>query len=303
MAHMGLESLSDTYQGEDSVDDICNTFLQKYIFGVRHRDKADDSLYNLCTSLLYHLLLYVDLRQAIRYDNGPAIVAHWSFWLATLLGTGRTQYSTEAANFICNMKADWSEAISNLATHNRTINTHGREGHSKPIDMLVEHYNKILKGVYRASGGHLTVEHAKDASLAVQMFDEARKFCSKLFNTRQTVRHSVPSADRDIKLMTDAVVDEKTYNITPGRRLLGNKTFENPVTKGMAKITEAKWLESFLQKEDGRLPQTPDATDANMEGGNNMVEEEDASDDNSDDNADSDESDDDDTNTDLLMDE
>ncbi|CAH1240866.1 Hypp6138 [Branchiostoma lanceolatum] len=100
--------------------------------------KPDDDLLEFSTSLLYHLMLYIELRQSIRYKNGPAIISHW---LATFPGTGRSQYSTEAANLIASVVADWPEAVSVLATNNRTVNTHDREGHGKPI------------GLKRAPGG------------------------------------------------------------------------------------------------------------------------------------------------------
>ncbi|KAI8487177.1 hypothetical protein Bbelb_349750 [Branchiostoma belcheri] len=74
--------------------------------------------------------------------------------------------------------------------------------------MLVEHYNKILKNVLKRSGGHLTYKHAKEVSLAVPLLDEARRFCSKLFGTQQTVGHTSPSAEKDITTMIGRLLDE-----------------------------------------------------------------------------------------------
>lgn len=52
------------------------------------------------------MLLYVDLRNAIRFENGPHIIRHWQQWLVYFLGCGKHNYSTEAANLICKIKAD-----------------------------------------------------------------------------------------------------------------------------------------------------------------------------------------------------
>ncbi|XP_078679284.1 uncharacterized protein LOC144914924 [Branchiostoma floridae x Branchiostoma belcheri] len=247
---MEMESTADDYKGEDSIDDISKSFLQAFVFKKKHGCTADDSIHSLSTSLLYHLMLYVDLRQSIKYENGAAIIAHRRYWLPTLLGTGRSQYSSEAANLLANLAADWSEEMATLATNNRTVNFHGRQGHGKAVDMLVEHYNKILKTVLKRSGGHVTFKQAKQVSLAIPLLDEARKLCRQLFATKQTTRHTSPSVDRDIKIMVDHLVEGNVYSVHPGRLLFLGKKFEDPVTKGLKKITEGKCLEHFLQKEN-----------------------------------------------------
>ncbi|KAI8479744.1 positive regulation of bleb assembly [Branchiostoma belcheri] len=61
-----------------------------------------------------------DRKKSPAYENGADIISQCRFWLPTFLGTGRTQYSTEAANLLANLAADWSEAVAVLATNNRT---------------------------------------------------------------------------------------------------------------------------------------------------------------------------------------
>ena len=57
------------------------------------------------------------------------------------MGTGRNNYSVEAANLIANLQADFPKHIAYVSTHNRTVNMEGRPGCGKPIDQLMEHYN------------------------------------------------------------------------------------------------------------------------------------------------------------------
>ena len=80
---------------------------------------------------------YVDLREAIRWEYGPHIIRHWKWWLPRFLATGCSNYASEA---IANMTADYQKHI---ATHNRTVNTtKGKPGHGKPVDQMIEHYNR-----------------------------------------------------------------------------------------------------------------------------------------------------------------
>ena len=57
------------------------------------------------------------------------------------LGSGRRNYSTEAANLLPNLKADWSPCMDYIQTYDRTVNMTGESGGSKPIDQMLEYYN------------------------------------------------------------------------------------------------------------------------------------------------------------------
>lgn len=87
------------------------------------------------------LLLYADLRHAIRHENGPHIVRHWKIWLPRFIGCGRKNYATESIHVLANLFANFPKHIAYIVTHNRTVNTRGKFGHGKPIDQMVEHYN------------------------------------------------------------------------------------------------------------------------------------------------------------------
>ncbi|XP_078697939.1 uncharacterized protein LOC144925719 isoform X2 [Branchiostoma floridae x Branchiostoma belcheri] len=68
---MKMESTSDDYEGEDSIGQIGKSFLQAFVYKKKHECTADDSIFALSTSLLY-----VDLRQSFKYENGAAIILH-----------------------------------------------------------------------------------------------------------------------------------------------------------------------------------------------------------------------------------
>lgn len=96
---------------------------------------------NLHRAFLHIAYLYVDLREAIRYENGPHIVRHWKLWLPRFVGTGRKNYAIEAIQLVANLKADFPQHLAYIITNNRTVNIQGKIGHGKPIDQMVEHYN------------------------------------------------------------------------------------------------------------------------------------------------------------------
>lgn len=103
--------------------------------------ESDDPVYALHRSLLYTGFLYVDLRKAIRCEEGEQIIRLWKHWAILFLGTNRKNYSNEALNLLCNIKATFPKHIAYIATHNRTVNTTGKPGCGKPMDQMLEHYN------------------------------------------------------------------------------------------------------------------------------------------------------------------
>ena len=92
-------------------------------------------------SFLYTAFLYIDLREAIRFEGGSHVIRMWKFWLPIFLGTKCYNYATEGVNLLANLQADFPKHIAHIITHNRTVNTDGRPGYGKPIDQMVEHYN------------------------------------------------------------------------------------------------------------------------------------------------------------------
>ena len=103
--------------------------------------EKDDHLYLLHRRILHLGFFYLNLRHSIRDENGPKIIAAWKYALILFLGSGRRNYATQAANFLCNLQADWSSSTAFIAIHNRTVNTSGIKGRGKPIDQQMEHYN------------------------------------------------------------------------------------------------------------------------------------------------------------------
>ena len=122
---------------EDWLKSTATTIVSHTILPV----KCSDPSYSFHRSFMHTAFLYADLREAIRFENGPHIVQLWKHWLLYFLATGKRNYTTEAANLLCNLKAVFPAHIAYIVTHNRTVNTSGKEGRGKPIDQMIEHYN------------------------------------------------------------------------------------------------------------------------------------------------------------------
>ena len=139
-AHFGISSKNDVVHHETSskwLEDTASDLVDKTLVLSETTDKVAE----FSRSFMHAAFLYYDLRKAIQLEDGEHTIRHYKLWLPYFLGTGRKNYSGEAANLICNLQADFPKHIAYIAIHNRTVNTRGISGYGKPVDQMVEHYN------------------------------------------------------------------------------------------------------------------------------------------------------------------
>lgn len=105
------------------------------------RSTAEHLVVETLRTFLHMAFLYVDLRMAIRYENGPQIIRHWKMWLPRFMGTGCNNYAVESIHLLAKLSATFPKHIAYIATHNRTVNYERKPGRGKPIDQMNEHYN------------------------------------------------------------------------------------------------------------------------------------------------------------------
>lgn len=132
-----LTSISDTIKHDNSLEWL-KSMAENL---VRETIMPADEAQTMNRAFLHMAFLYIDLRNSIRYEDGPHVVRHYKLWLPRFIGTGRRNYAVECINVIGNLCADFPKHLSYIATHNRTVNISGKIGHGKPIDQMVEHYN------------------------------------------------------------------------------------------------------------------------------------------------------------------
>ena len=138
--HLNLTSTSDDIPHETSLDWL-QTTAETLVKVSLMPATSDDPVYSMHRCFLHTAFLYIDLRNAIRHEDGPHIVRLWKLWLPRLIGTGRKNYAVECVNQIASLCADLPRHLAYIASHNRTVNMEGKPGRGKPLDQLNEHYN------------------------------------------------------------------------------------------------------------------------------------------------------------------
>ena len=132
---LGLKSTSDAIPHEKSLTWL-QSMAEKLVVDtlMPTHTPSSDTIYGKHRAFLHQAFLYVELRCAIRFENGPHIVRLWKLWLPMLIGTGRKNYAVECVQLIANLYAELPKHLSYIMIHNRTVNMEGKVGRGKPLD-------------------------------------------------------------------------------------------------------------------------------------------------------------------------
>ena len=139
-SHLGMSTPTDLLVHECSrewLESTAKSFVRSKVLP----SESKDPVYGLHRSFLYTGFMYIDLRNAIRLEEGQHIIRLWKHWSVLFLALNKSNYSKEAMNLLANINASYPKWLAYIVTHNRTVNTHGKAGHGKPIDQMLEHYN------------------------------------------------------------------------------------------------------------------------------------------------------------------
>ena len=135
---LNINTASDSIAHDCSEQWLRDTAL-KLLPGTLMPSTSDDPVHHLHRSFLHMGFLYVDLRNAFRWENGPQIIRHWKLWLPRFIATGCKNYASESVPLLTNLCADLPKHLAYIATHNRTVNVEGKPGRGKPINQMTEH--------------------------------------------------------------------------------------------------------------------------------------------------------------------
>ena len=138
--HLHIDSPSASIVHEPTIQWLEVT-AESIVRSILQPTKFNDTTFGLHRTFLYTAFLYVDLRRAIRYEEGAHIIRHWKLWMPRFLATGCRNYALEAAHLLVNVTARFPKHMAYIVVHNRTVNMDGKKGHGKPLDQMMEHYN------------------------------------------------------------------------------------------------------------------------------------------------------------------
>lgn len=115
---------------------------------------GNDRIFQYSTQLLRLGLFYQEFSDAIREGDGNRVHRCWKYMLPIFSASGSKNYACESANLLIQHSYTLPPRLAQQLLWSRFVNVHGRPGHNVPVDMHMEHLNKIAKGAFSFLGSN-----------------------------------------------------------------------------------------------------------------------------------------------------
>ena len=137
---------------------ICERVFDRYVAFSYNSPMAvvsgGDRVFQYSAQLLRLGLFYQEFADAIREGDGNRVLRCWRYMLPIFSASGSRNYACEAAHLLIQHSYTLPPRLSQQLLWSRFINVHGRPGHNVPVDLHMEHLNKIAKGAISFLGSN-----------------------------------------------------------------------------------------------------------------------------------------------------
>ena len=186
----------------------------------------EDNLFNYHrTKLVFGLTLF-EFDDAIREGDGQRLHEIYGFALLIFKANHKTKYAYVILLHLVKLAGMLSERDAHDLKWNRFFNKHGLKGGNIPLDLRMEHINKIVKQMWKGVGANLNETTAKRVAETIGpvelILDSADADCGIIasagFRSSGSPEVAVEQATKDL-------VQIGAFKWLPGR--MGHPTFVN----------------------------------------------------------------------------
>ena len=211
-----------------------------------------DDMYNYQLSLLEYGMLVKNFYDAISEGDGERLFRCWKFILLYLKSDGKrsSKYSLEAFYLISQYYALLSERHAHRLIWNRFAKSLNGLGGNIPLDLALEHLNRLLKNCLRMLGPNATNHNAVD------------RYCKALVTTkrlidqwdrtgayiRQSGRHIAREAKNDLRKIVKELMEKKALRRTEGRNYIHYRSIKPSLIAHFDMTVMFKWINEHKQK-------------------------------------------------------
>ena len=145
---------------QDVLEELCTLIYDKFIclsLSSSTQVPGDgDAVSSYAIELLRIGCLYMEFADAIREGDGERVLRCWQYFLPIFKASNSTNYSCEAVHFLYQHQYALSPRLSNQLIWGRFVNVRGLPGRNIPLDLHMEHLNRIAKDAMRNLGSNKT---------------------------------------------------------------------------------------------------------------------------------------------------
>ncbi|XP_065062180.1 uncharacterized protein LOC135689010 [Rhopilema esculentum] len=208
---------------------------------------SDDDIYNYQIALLEFGMIVKNFFDAISEGDGDRLLRNWKFMLLYLKedGRGSTKYALEAFYLISQANCLLSERAAFRMVWNRFSKTKHGWGGNIPLDLALEHLNRLLKNVLRMLGPNATNQKAVDRyckalmtrKSLIDLWDKSSSFI------KQSGKHTMSCADGDLRKIVKELIECHALRKIPKRRYQYFKRVKSSLIANLDMTSLFAWIE------------------------------------------------------------
>ena len=215
-------------------------------FSASNAPQQEDDMYNYQVSLLEYGMIVKNFYDAVSEGDGERVFLSWKFMLLYLKADGKrsTKYSLEAFYMMCQFYCLLSERSAHRLIWDRFVKNHDGYGGNIPLDLALEHLNRLLKNVLRMLGPNATNHNAVD------------RYCKALVTTKKLIeqwdrtgahicqsgKHVAPQATNDMQKIIRELMDNRALKFTEGRQYQHYRSIKHSLIADFDMNALFKWI-------------------------------------------------------------
>ena len=225
--------------------------ISNYTSSHKQTMKRDD-MFNYQSSFLEIAFLVKNFLDAISEGDGARVVRCWKFMLQYLRhdGTASRKYALEALYLQCQVNALLSPRAAHRLTWNRFLKSKFSLGGNIPLDLALEHFNRIIKTLMKKLGANGLSQkaldrHCKVLTLNKQLLDNFDEMCNV---TKRSGKHVRQSRRNDLVKVVQNLVENKAFEFTNGRTYKHFTDIKSSLLEDFSVSERFKWVNEHKKK-------------------------------------------------------
>ena len=207
--------LPDT-ERRDALMNMCGQVYDKFIrFSYNSAPtvtSGSDGIHEYRVQLLRMGSFFMEFADAMREGDGSRVLRCWKYMVVIFSASGNRYYACEAANLLLQYNFTMSPRQSAQLLWSRFVNTQGLPGKNIPVDLHMEHLNKIAKEAINFLGSNKSEKAIQRVGKAIgtlspvlNNFDSVNKVAST------SSRQNKPNARKDILIVVEEIIKAKCF--------------------------------------------------------------------------------------------
>lgn len=238
------------YDGKSRLDHEATHGLV-YEIATKKGKKMDD-LYNYQTSFLELGMVIINFFDAVSMGDGDRVLQCWKFMLLYLKvdGAGSRKYALESFYLMCQNYCLLSEKAAFHLRWNRFYKSRNGSGGNIPLDLALEHFNNLLKNIFRMLGPNVSNKkiidrYCKALVVNKSLIESWDKSCQLI---QRSGRHIAKSMKNDLCKIVHNLMHNHALQERPGRKLKGYPGMKPSVIQDLDMSSIFKWITEHKKK-------------------------------------------------------